>query len=81
MAENPARREAPPINETESQRVNRALAEAAAEAEARNADEFPKEAGVEVADPTTGATATAYGRFMVDGVLVDPTGRPLKKQA
>lgn len=39
MAEHP-RREAPPINESESQRVNRALAEAAEAAEARQADEM-----------------------------------------
>jgi hypothetical protein len=32
------RREAPPLNESESQRVNRALAEAAEAAEARQAD-------------------------------------------
>lgn len=40
MAENRERQPAP-VNETEGQRVNRALAEAAEEAEARQADEMP----------------------------------------
>ncbi len=77
MAEAPARR-TPPPNESEGQRINRELAEAAAEAEARNADEFPEEDGYEVAASDGRGTATAYGRFMVDGVLVDSEGRPIK---
>jgi hypothetical protein len=80
MAENRERMSPPPMNESEAQRVSRALAEAAAEAEARNADEFEKKDGAQVADPVTGATTTAYGKFIVDGVLVDPVGRPIEKK-
>jgi hypothetical protein len=59
MADQP-RREAPPVNESEAQRVSRALAEAAEAAEARQADELPE-----------------GGRFIVNGQLVGPNGRPL----
>lgn len=54
-------RQAPPSNESEGARVNRALAEAAQEAEARQADE-----------------TVEGGRFMVDGVMVDAEGKPVK---
>jgi hypothetical protein len=58
-----ARRPAPTHNESEAQRVNRALAEAAEEAEARQADE-----------------TVPGGRYIVDGVLVDAEGKPLKSK-
>lgn len=57
----PDDKKAPPPNESEGQRINRELAEAAAEAEKRNADE----------------TAPG-GRFIVDGVMVDAEGKPVK---
>lgn len=41
MAEKPPERQTAPMTESEGQRVNRALAEAAEEAEARQADEMP----------------------------------------
>jgi hypothetical protein len=66
-----------PARESEGQRINRELAEAAQEAEARSADEFPEKDGVQVPSPDGRGTVTAYGKFLVDGVLVGPDGKPI----
>jgi hypothetical protein len=68
------RREAPPVNESEAQRVNRALAEAAQEAEERKADELPIDGGAVVDGQPVG------GRFIVDGETVGPDGKPIGKK-
>jgi len=70
----------PPARESEGQRINRELAEAAQEAEMRQADEFKEQAGVQVPAPDGRGTVTAYGKFMVDGVLVGPDGKPLDEK-
>ena len=69
------------VVESESQRANRALAQAAAEAEARQADEAtPHEMTVDKRQPVGPDGSPAYGRYIVDGVLVDPNGRPFDQQ-
>jgi hypothetical protein len=73
----PDDKKAPPPNESEGQRINRELAEAAAEAEARQADEMPDRG-----DGWRGATVDGQpvgGAYLVDGVLVGPDGAPIKK--
>lgn len=67
----------PPANESESQRVNRGLAEAAQAAEARQMDELPNSgdgwAGATIAGEPVG------GVYIVNGVKVGPDGTPIKK--
>lgn len=67
-----------PARESEGQRINRELAEAAQEAEMRQADEFHEKDGMQVPASDGRGTVTAYGRFMVDGVLVNADGKPVE---
>jgi hypothetical protein len=72
MAEAPRDRAAVQQQESEAQRVSRALAEAQMEAERRQADEFPKEGGKQT------DSGMMFGKFMVDGRLVYADGTPVK---
>lgn len=67
-----------PPNESEGQRVNRELANAAAEAEQRQADELPH-----TGDDWAGAMVDGQqvgGVYIVAGVKVGPDGKPIEKK-
>lgn len=62
------------VMESESQRASRALAQAAAEAEARQADEMQVDPDATV----DGKPMESGGVYLVDGEYVDANGRPVK---